>query len=255
MTSRSRLSKLLLVLSISVLFAVAAGGCGSSPDPALVKSAGEHGNALQANYTLLVKNELTKLDTSKLAIFDKASSPKSVSSSALRKAQADTEKQLATLTKFRRSLAATNVKLRRTPLPDFKKYLDASDEVTSFSDSYTKTTSITRRAGTVVLGATSVAISAYKELGDFIEKWQDYVAGGSAATFVSAGEASSAALTKMGKRLTALERQANIADDLDDLVGDMADDATDDSQLSDLITSLRDEYPNSFLPKHIVEKK
>lgn len=255
MTFRSRLPKLLLVLSISVLFAVAAGGCGSSPDPALVKSAGEQGNVLQANYALLAKNELSEIKTSKLSIFNKASSPKSVSSSELRKAKADTEKQLASLTKFRRSLAAANVKLRRTALPDFEKYLDASAEVKSFSSSYEKTTSITRRAGTIVLGATSLAISAYKELSDFIDKWQDYIAGGNAATFVSAGESSSAALTKMGGRLTSLERQANVVNELDSLVGKMADDASNDSQLSDLITTLRDEYPNSFLPKHIVEKQ
>lgn len=239
---------------ITILSLAALSGCGSSTDPALVKSAGEHGNVLQANTVLLKDNALAKMDTDYLDKMSGTSDPKSMPEADLKKLEAANQKNLDNIAKFRRQLTAANVKLRRTAMPDFEKYLGTGSDVKQFTGDYAKTTQVIRRSGTLMIAASVVASKTFDELGNFLNEWKKYIAGGDAASFKSAGEASQAAIQNMGKQISAIDKQTSIADNLDKLVGSMAKAASNDSSISDLISELRDQYPDSFLPKHIVEK-
>lgn len=254
MQTSFRRGALVAALIVSALSLLAFSGCGSSTDPALVKSAGVHGDVLETNTVLLTDNALKKMDTDYLDKIDTSGDPKNVPEADLKKLEAANQKNLDNIAKFRRQLTAANVKLRRTPMPDFKKYLDASSDVTSFTADYDKTTQVILRSGGLMIAASALASKTFGELGDFFDEWQKYINGGDAAAFKSAGEASQAAIESMSKRMDQIDRQSNVANNLDKLVGSMAEAASNDSQLSDLIDALRDQYPNSFLPKHIVEK-
>jgi hypothetical protein len=243
-----------LAAALFVLLTLAVAGCGSSVDPALVESAGKHGDVLQRNVTLLESNVLSDINLNHLDKLDMSGDPKNASESKLKQVKAANQKNIDKVAKYRRQLAGANVKLRRTALPEFSKYLDSTTETKKFSADYAKTSQIIRRGGTLVIAASRIASNTFNELNDFLDEWILYKRGGSASEFKSAGEQSMDALNKMGGRIDKIKRQAEIAEELDKLVDSMADAASNDAQLSDLISTLRDDYPDSFLPKHIVEK-
>jgi hypothetical protein len=231
-------------------------GCGSSVDPALLKSAGEHGNVLEADYALQAKEILKNASTRDLKDVNaaiKAGDPKKATAGDLRRAQGEVQDRIDAIDRYRRSMVRTNRKLKTMELPDFDE-LGNSAEVTKFNSAYEKATSVTTRTGTVVLTATSLATAALERYLDFLEQWEEYVTKNDTAGFESAAKASDAALAKLKRREAQLKRQGNLSEELSPLVDDMADAASEDSSIADLITELREDYPKSFLPVHIVEK-
>lgn len=246
-----------LAAALTLAFtALALAGCGSSADPALVQSAGKHGNLLETNYALLASEVLKNASTRDLKDVNaalKAGDPKKATPGDLRRAQGEIEHRINVIASYRKKLAAANVDLRRAALPDWSKYLDASDAVSSFSADYASSTKIIRQSGTATLSATTLALNALERYLDFLEQWEEYVTSDDSAGFESSAQASDKAVATLERRKAALARDAAVSGRLQTLAGEMADAASDDSQLNDLIDSLKNDYPKSYLAVHIVE--
>lgn len=256
-TFRIRRSGAAAALALSVL-AAALAGCGTSVDPALVESAGKHGNALQADYATLTKNVLKDASARDLKDVNaalKAGDPKKATAGDLRRAQSEIQHRINVLASYKRTLAAANSKLRSTPAPDFAGQLDKTDESEKFSADYEKVTQITERTGASAAVAVRYALTAMERYLDFLEQWEEYVTSNDTEDFVSSANASDKALASLKKKIAVVEKDGGLTKRLDPLVGDMADAASSDGQIADLISELRDQYPKSFLPVHIVEKK
>jgi hypothetical protein len=245
------------VLTIS-LFALALSGCGSSVDPALVESAGKHGNALEAVYAAVTKQLMKNASTRDLKDVNRAlraKDPKQATAGDLRRAQGEIQHRINVLASYKRTLAAANRKLHSTPPPDFADDLDKSKESEDFAAAYTKTTRAVERSGAAASVATRYALTALERYLDFFEQWEEYVTRDDTAGFLSSAEASDSAVATMKKKIAVVDRNGGLSRRIDPYVGEMADAASNDGQIAQLITDLRDQYPKSFLPVHIVEQK
>lgn len=244
-----------LILAIGAL---ALSGCGSSVDQTLVDQAGAHGNALETVYALYNQDVLKSASSRDLKDVNaalKAKDPKKATEGDLRRAQEEIDSRIETLDKYKAKLSAANKKLRKTPAPDFAASLDKSSDSEKFAADYKQTTKITENTGTAAVGALSYATSAFEKYLDFLEAWEGYLGDGETARFVSTASASDKAYAKLQRQIKIVEAKGTLTKRLDPLVGEMADAASSDSQIADLISELRDQYPKSFLPVHIVEKK
>lgn len=229
-------------------------GCGASVDPALVKSAGEQGEILETNYALLSKDVLKNASTRDLKDVNAAiesGDPDKATAGDLRRAQGEIRHRINVLAAARKSVAVANAKLRKAADPDFEKYLSDSEEVAQFSDDYAETTKIVQRTGTETLAVVSVALNALEKYLDFLEQWEEYASDKDTAGFESSANASDAALAKLAKRRSGIEK--GVDQKVRSLVDSMADAASADSELNALIGDLKDQYPKSFLAVHIVE--
>lgn len=245
----------LAALTAAACLAFALAGCGSTVDPALVKSAGEQGNALQASYAALSKDVLANASTRDLKDVNaaiKAGDPNKATAGDLRRAQGEITHRINVLAAAGRTVAAANLKLRKTPLPDFEKYLSDSTEVSQFSGDYAKTTKTVQRTGTETVAVVSVAVTALEKYLDFLEQWEEYVTDKDTAGFQSSANASDAAVAKLEKRRAGIDR--GVDQRVRALVDQMAEAASSDDELNSLIDDLKDQYPKSFLSVHIVEK-
>lgn len=230
-------------------------GCGTSIDPALVKSAGEQGNILETNYALLSKDVLKNASTRDLKDVNSAiesGDPDKATAGDLRRAQGEINHRINVLAAARRPLAKANLALRKAELPDFEKYLSSSDDVSQFSDDYAETTKIVQRTGTETLAVVSVALTALERYLDFLEQWEEYATDKDTAGFQSSANASDAAVAKLLKRRSSVD--SGVDAKVRKLVDGMADAASNDGELNALVDDLKDQYPKSFLSVHIVEK-
>ncbi|MGK2878710.1 MAG: hypothetical protein ACSLFF_09095 [Solirubrobacterales bacterium] len=242
---------------ILTIGAVALSGCGASVDQSLLDQAGKHGNALEAVYALYNQDVLKSSSARDLKDVNaalKASDPKKATEGDLRRAQEEIDNRIEKLDDYKSKLSAANKKLRTTPAPDFAAALDKSSDSEKFAASYKKTTEITQKTGTAAVGALRYATSAFEKYLDFLEAWEGYLDDGETATFVSTANASDKAYAKLKRQIAIVEAKGSLTKRLDPLVGEMADAASNDSQIADLISKLREDYPKSFLPVHIVEK-
>lgn len=242
------------IVAVTCAAAVLA-GCGTSIDPALVTSAGEQGNILETNYALLSKDVLKNASTRDLKDVNAAidsGDPDKATAGDLRRAEGEIRHRINVIESTRRSLAAANLKLRKADLPDFEKYLSNSDEVDQFSDDYAETSKIIQRTGTETVAVVSVALNALEKYLDFLEQWEEYATDKDTDGLQSSANASDAAVAKLSKRRSSVDE--NVDRTIKKLVDSMADAASEDSELNQLIDDLRDQYPKSFLPLHLVEE-
>ncbi|MBJ7355347.1 MAG: hypothetical protein JHC98_11035 [Thermoleophilaceae bacterium] len=243
-----------------VILAIGAGvlsGCGSSVDQGLVDQAGKHGDALETVYALYNQDVLKSASARDLKDVNaalKANDPKKATEGDLRRAQEEIDSRIETLDKYKAKLSAANKKLRTTPMPDFAASLDKSSDSEKFAADYKKTTEITQNTGTAAVGALRYATSAFEKYLDFLEAWEGYLGDGETSAFISTANASDKAYAKLKRQIAIVEAKGGLTKRLDPLVGDMAEVASNDSQIADLISKLREDYPKSFLPVHIVEK-
>lgn len=247
----------ILPLSIAAFAAVALSGCGGSVDESLVKSAGEHGNALEEVYVLYNKDVLSKTSSRDLKAINSALAAndlKKASTSDVRKAQKEIDSRIDELSKYERDLEAAYEKLKDTPLPDFAGGLDASEANEDFTKDYTQTTETIQSYTKRGLSAIGVGEDALGEYLDFLEQWEEFLVSDDTGGLVAAGEDSDAALERVNKAVARVDRGGTLNTKIDPLVQSMAESATDSSQLNSLVEDLKDQYPKSFLAVHLVEK-
>lgn len=232
-------------------------GCGASVDQKLVDSAGAHGNALEAVYALYNQDVLKAAPNRDLKDVNaalKAKDPDKATEGDLRRAEEEIDSRIDKLDAYKRKLSAANKKLRNTPAPDFAGSLDKSSDSEKFAADYKKTTEITENMGTAAVGALRYATSAFEKYLDFLEAWEGYLDSGETAKFVSTADASDKAYSRLQRQIKIVEAKGSLTKRLDPLVGNMADIASEDEQINSLISDLREQFPKSFLPVHIVEK-
>lgn len=232
-------------------------GCGSSVDQTLVDQAGKHGDALESVYAIYNQDVLKSASNRDLKDVNaalEAEDPKKATEGDLRRAQEEIDSRIDKLDAYKAKLSAANKKLRTTPAPDFAAGLDKTSESEKFAADYKKTTEITQNTGTAAVGALRYATSAFEKYLDFLEAWEGYLDNGETSDFVSTANASDKAYSKLKRQIAIVEAKGSLTKRLDPLVGEMADAASNDGQIADLISKLREEYPKSFLPVHIVEK-
>ncbi|MBI5311199.1 MAG: hypothetical protein HZB14_09300 [Actinobacteria bacterium] len=245
--------------AIAVLLAVAAlAGCGSSLDPTLVEEAGVHGNQLEKVYALYSQDVLSKVSNRDLKDINAALAAndlKKATPGDLRRAQTEIASRIRTLTKFERKLRAENKKLKDTPEPNFDDGLEDDFTNNEFADAYAQSTTHIERYTTADLAAVKIVFSSLEKYLDFLEQWEEYLNDDDTSGLVSAGEASDAALARVQKTSRRIDSRGTLNSKLDPLVDKMASAATNSDQVADLIRELKEKYPNSFLSKHVVEKK
>lgn len=247
--------RVLAAIVVAACAAAVSAGCGSSVDPALVKSAGEQGTILETNFALLSKDVLKNASTRDLKGVNaaiEAGDPDKATAGDLRRAQGEIRHRINVLSAARKPIVVANAKLRRTELPDFEKYLPASGDTTKFSDAYAGTTKIIQRTGTETVAVVSVALNALEKYLDFLEQWEEYATNKDTNGLESSASASDAAVAKLLKRRAGVEK--GVDQKVSRLVDQMAAAASSDSDINALIDDLKDQYPKSFLAVHIVEK-
>ncbi|MBJ7458326.1 MAG: hypothetical protein JHD02_03980 [Thermoleophilaceae bacterium] len=250
-TPHTALAALLAIGSLAI------SGCGASVDQELVDSAGAHGNALEAVYVIYNQDVLKSASSRDLKDVNaalKAEDPKKATEGDLRRAQEEIDSRIDKLDAYKKKLSAANKKLRSTPAPDFAGSLDQSADSAKFAADYKKSTQITENMGTAAVGALSYATSAFEKYLDFLEAWEGYLDSGETATFVSTANASDKAYSRLQRQIKIVDAKGSLTKRLDPLVGSMADVASEDAQINSLISDLREQFPKSFLPVHIVEK-
>lgn len=244
-------------IALAATVALIASGCGSSVDETLVKQSGEHGNALEAAYVLYNKDVLEKTSSRDLKDINKAleaNDLKKATEGDVRRAQEEIQSRIDELSKYSDQLTAANRKLKKTPLPEFSKYLDDDTNNDQFAEDYEQTTNTVEKYTTAGLGAVKYGFSALEKYLDFLEQWEEYLQDDDTGGLVSAGEASDKALAALTKKAAAVDRGGTLTAKIDPLVGSMADAATDSSQLTSLVEDLKKQYPKSFLAVHLVER-
>lgn len=237
--------------------ALAIAGCGASVDQELVDSAGVHGNALEAVYATYNQDVLKSASTRDLKDVNaalKAKDPKKATAGDLRRAQDEIASRIDKLEAYRKKLAAATRKLSTTPAPDFAGSLDKSTDSEKFAADYKKSTQITQSTGTAAVKALRYGTSAFEKYLDFLEAWEGYLSTNETKNFVSTANASDKAYTRLQRQIKIVEAKGGLTKRLDPLVSGMVAAASNDSQIADLISKLREDYPKSFLPVHIVEK-
>lgn len=249
----ARLSTLLIV-SVS---AIALSGCGGSVDESLVKSAGEHGNALEEVYVLYNKDVLSKTSSRDLKAINSALAAndlKKASTSDVRKAQKEIDSRIDELSEYDDDLTAAYEKLKDTPMPDFAGGLDddaANDDFTKDYEQTTETIETYTKRGISAIGVGEDALGEYL---DFLQQWEEFLVSDDTGGLVAAGEDSDAALARVNKAVARVDRGGTLNTKIDPLVQSMAESATDSSQLNSLVEDLKDQYPKSFLAVHLVER-
>lgn len=244
-------------LTVIVVAAVLA-GCGASVDPALVTSAGNHGNALEANVVLLqsdVLDDASSRDLKDINAAIDAGDLRKATPGDVRRGQGEIRHRINTLASFRRKMLAAGRKLRNTPTPNFKAYLEKNNNSVTFVDSYSQATRAISRSSAVTLTAISIALTSLERYLDFLEQWEELLVNDDTDNLVDSAKKSDKALATLNRRKTALKLAGNPTLVLKVLVDKMAAATSADSQISALIDELRKQYPKSFLPVHIVEKK
>lgn len=255
LTHSKPLAAFLLIAALA--FASALAGCGETVDPALVTSAGKHGDALEANYSLLTKKILEDASVRDLKDINaaiEAGDLKKATLGDLRRAQSEIRHRIKGVEDYRRDLLAAGTDLRRADAPDFKKYLGDDLAIATFSDSYGDATKTIRRGATAGIAATRLALSFLERYLDFLEQWEEYARNGDTAGLEAAARASDKALATLNRRKGSLTREGDVARKLKRNVDQMARAASEDSQLGELISQLKKDYPKSFLAKHMVAK-
>lgn len=248
----------LLAISVVLAFAAVLVGCGSSLDAAFIKQTGVHSTQLEKVYALYSKDVLSKVSNRDLKDINAAlaaSDLKKATPGDLRRAQSEIASRIKTLEKFERQLKAENRKLKKTEMPDFATGLDDDVNSTEFADAYKDSTALVQRYTTSDLAAVKVVFSSLEKYLDFLEQWEEYLADEDTTGLVESGEKSDAALAKVKKASTRLKARGTLTSKLDPLVDKMALAASNSSQIADLVREMREQYPNSFLAKHVVEKK
>lgn len=239
---------------VALLFAAALSGCGTSVEPALVKSAGEHGDALEQNYAQLSAKVLKNTSTRDLKDINaaiKAGDLKKATPGDLRRAEDEVQRRIDAVAEARRKVLSANLELRRTPLPDFEKYLDDSSEVRDFSDDYGTTTTTIRSAGSTTLLGMSVALTSLERYLDFLEQWEQFVDDGDTDGLEATARESDKAAARLDRIKLKIDNLDVLDRRLERLIGRMAAAASEDSQLNKLIEELKKQYPKSYLAKHI----
>lgn len=240
-----------------VVAALALSGCGSTVDEQLVKTAGVHGNALEKVYVIYSQDVLKSASSRDLKDVDAAlqdKDPNKATEGDLRRAQGEIDSRIEKLDAYKDRLGAATRKLRTTPAPDFAASLDETSDSDEFAAAYKKTTSTTQRMGTAAVGTISVATSALEKYLDFLEAWEGYLDNGETGSFVSSANASDKAFNRLKRKINVIEAKGTLTEQLDPSVDVMVKAAGNDDQIAQLITELREQYPKSFLPVHIVEK-
>lgn len=247
-----------LVAVFVVAISIVAAGCGSSLDSAFVKQTGVHSTQLETVYTLYSKDVLSKVSNRDLKDINAAlaaSDLKKATPGDLRRAQAEITSRIKTLEKFSRRLKAENTKLKKTEMPAFATGLDANVNSKQFADAYKDSTTLVERYTTADLATVKVVFSSLEKYLDFLEQWEQYLTDNDTTDLVESGKASDTALAKVNKVRTRLKARASLSSKLNPLVDQMALAASNESQIADLIREMKKQYPDSFLSKHVVEKK
>ena len=250
-------ARLLFAALAAACLALAASGCGASVDETLVKQSGEHGNALEAVYVLYNKDVLEKTSSRDLKDINKAleaNDLKQATEGDVRRAQEEIQSRIDELSKYSDQLTAANRKLKKTPLPEFSEYLDDDTNNDQFADDYDQTTKTVEKYTTAGLAAVKYGFSALEKYLDFLEQWEEFLQNDDTDGLVSAGEASDKALAALTKKAAAVDRGGTLTAKIDPLVSSMAESATDSSQLTELVSQLKEQYPKSFLAVHLVER-
>jgi HPt (histidine-containing phosphotransfer) domain-containing protein len=256
METLARRGALIAALIVSTISIFALTGCGASVDPALVKTAGRHGDVMQVNYKLLTKKVLEDASTRDLKDINaaiKAGDLKKATPGDLRRAEGEIQHRIDSVVDYRRDLVRANATLRRTAVPEFGDYLDDDGTVMIFTDAYDNSTRIIKRGGTAAVASTKVALSFLERYLDFLEQWEEYLADNDTTGLESSAKASDKALATLNRRQRGLERATNVTPELKREVDRMAKAASSNKQLAELITQLKKDYPNSFLAKNIKE--
>lgn len=242
---------------LAVLVLAALGGCGSSVDPALLKTAGDHGDQLQQNYSLLGKKILRDASTRDLKDINAALAAgdlKRATPGDLRRAEGEIDDRIDAVEKYRRQLLAAGASLRKTTKPDFEQYLGNSSSVASFSGSYSDVTTKIRRGSTATIAATGIALRFLERYLDFLEQWEELVTRGDSSGLEASAAASDRALADLERRKRQLDRLTQSIGALNEPVDQMARAASADADLSALVSELKQSYPKSFLAVHLKAK-
>ena len=246
-----------LTITAVVIATFTLAGCGSSTDSGLVKQAGVHGNALEEIYKLYGSDVLDNVSNRDLKDVNAALEAEDLNKATagdLRRAQAEIADRIDELEKFRKRLVAADRKLRRTPEPDFKASFDKSFATDKFAEDYSEVTQLTEKAGRDGILVVRYAVSSFEKYLDFLEAWEGYLGDNDTSRLSATAEASDKSLARLQRQIRIAERGGDLGKRLDPLIEDMADAASDEAQIQDLITDLKADYPESFLPVHIVEK-
>lgn len=240
-------------VALAVL-ALSASGCGDSVDPALVTQSGRQGEALESSYSLLTKDLFENASTRKLKRVDaalKAGDLKRASARDVRLAQSEIRRRIGLLGRFQQSLAASRRTLRRRELPEFERYLGNSAAVRSFSADYASTTKLVLGAGAAGVTASRVVLTYLERYLEFLEQWEQYLASDDTAGLVADANASDRALAEVNRRKAQLRRRGDISGPTDRLIAKMAQAASEQAGLAQLIGELKKSYPDSFLAVHM----
>lgn len=238
--------------------AVALAGCGSSLDASFIEQTGVHGNQLEKVYALYGQDVLDKVSNRDLKDINAALAAndlKKATPGDLRRAQSEISSRIKTLTTYQRKLQSENRKLKNTPMPDFAAGLEDDFTNQQFADAYEQTTKYIERYVTSDLGTVKIVFSSLEKYLDFLEQWEEYLNDDDISGLVSSGEASDKALARVNTASRRLKARGTLTSKLDPLVDEMAAAASDSDQVADLIREMHDNYPESFLAKHVVEKK
>lgn len=254
---RSSSRRTLVATITSIVFAALLIGCGNSVDPALVNSAGQHGNALEAVIVQLQSNALDNASSRDLKDINRAINAgdlRKATPGDVRRGQSEIRSRIDKLDSMRSKMLAATGKLRRTPIPNFKAYLEQNQNTESFVSAYTKATKAVTRSSGVVLVATRVAMTSLERYLDFLEEWEELLASDDTDNLVASAKASDKALATLNRRKSTLKIAGDPTIELKILVNQMASAVSNDAQLKSLIDALKKDYPKSFLSVHIIEK-
>lgn len=217
-----------------------------------------HGDQLEKVYVLYNEEVLSDVSSRDLKDVDaalEAGDLKKATAGDLRRGQAELRSRVKRLEAFERKMREAAKTLRTTPKPNFAGGLDDDFEQQEFAKAYTATTNAIQRSTTRDLAALPVVYGSLEAYLDFLEQWEQYVTNGDIAGLIASGKASDKARSKLNATVKRMERQTDLSDTIDPHVDRMASAASNSAQLTTLIDELRADYPKSFLPVHLVEKK
>ncbi len=245
-------------IAAALALALAISGCGDSVNATLVKEAGVHGEALEKVYVLYNKDVLKKVSSRDLKDINaalKAGDLKQATPGDVRRAQSEIQSRIRTLERFVSQIKTANRKLKNTPEPNFSGGLEKNFAHDEFAKAYSDTTSAVERYTTSDLGVVNLAFSSLEKYLDFLEQWEEFLTDSDTDDLVSSGKASDKALARLKKASDRVDRRGSLSGKISPLVDRMASAATNSSQLKELVSQLKKDYPKSFLAVHVVEKK
>ncbi len=246
-----------LIAGTAAIAALVFAGCGASVPNSLVEQTGVHGDALEQVYALYTSDALSKASTRDLKDINAALAAndlKKATPGDVRRAEDEIQSRIEDIDAFVKKIRAANKELKATPLPDFAAGLDDEPASDQFANAYEKTTKEIERYTTADIAAAPVALASLERYLDFLEQWEEYLIDDDTDGLVAAGEKSDSAYAKLNRKSKALNARTDLNKAIQPQVDRMAAAASDSGQLTDLVEKIKEQYPDNFLSKHLVEK-